>query len=61
MPMNRDELVRAITERARINSQAAEVALTNVLGELAAAQVFRQPGEEPGFINDNGCNTCPPQ
>jgi hypothetical protein len=60
--MNKHELVASIANRASIKETEAAVALNEAIAELVAPSIFRQPGEEVGFINDNNCtNNCKEQ
>ena len=57
--MEKTELIKAISKRANINTEQAEVALDQAIVELVSPKIFPKTGEEVGFINDNSCtNNC---
>lgn len=57
--IDKKELISVISKRAKINLAQAESAVNDVIVELVSPQLFAEPGEEVGFINDNHChNNC---
>lgn len=57
--MKKEEIVKAIAERHKIEPQAVESVVNELIAELASPYIFPTPGEEVGFINDNHCtNNC---
>jgi hypothetical protein len=57
--MEKEELVKAMASKLNINDSQAELTVNAVIAELASPLVFKKPGEEVGFINDNNCrNNC---
>jgi hypothetical protein len=60
--MDKKELIAAIAQRADIKEAAAAVALNEAIAEMVSPSIFKQPGGEVGFINDNNCtNNCKEQ
>lgn len=53
--MEKRELVSALAKRVKIDMAQAELAVNEVIAELASPYVFKKPGEEVAFL-DNGCN-----
>ena len=58
--MEKEELVKAIAKRISIDAQKAELAVNEVIAEIASPFVFRKPGEEVGFIDNSCTNNCKP-
>jgi len=57
--MKKEEIVKAIAERHKIEPKAVESVINELIAELASPYIFPTPGEEVGFINDNHCtNNC---
>ncbi|MBU0970283.1 MAG: hypothetical protein KKC20_06525 [Proteobacteria bacterium] len=57
--MEKSELIKAISKRANINPEQAELALDQTIVDLISPKIFPKTGEEVGFINDNNCkNNC---
>ncbi|AGA89377.1 hypothetical protein Thimo_0525 [Thioflavicoccus mobilis 8321] len=60
--MDKKELIANIAQRASIKETEAAVALNEAIAEMVSPSIFKQPGEEVGFINDNHChNNCKEQ
>jgi hypothetical protein len=58
--MEKEELIKAIAGRLKIETPVAESAVNQVIAELVSPFLLRKPGQEVGFINDNHCrNNCP--
>lgn len=57
--MKKEELVKAISTRHKMEPQVVESVVNELIADLASPYVFPAPGEEVGFINDNNCtNNC---
>lgn len=57
--MEKRELVGAIAKKFNLDESNAEHSVNAVITELASPYIFKRPGEEVGFINDNNCtNNC---
>ncbi len=57
--MDKQTLIATISTRANINVEQAEIALNEAIVEAVSPKIFKKPGEEVGFINDNHCtNNC---
>lgn len=57
--MKKDELIKKIATRQKIDPKSVELIIDETIAELAAPVLFPTPGEEVGFINDNNCkNNC---
>lgn len=56
--MEKKELVSALAKKMKVDTARAELAINEVIAELASPYVFRRPGEEVALL-DNGChNNC---
>ncbi len=58
--MEREELVKSIAKKLSIEEQKAEIAINEVIAELASPFVFRRPGEEVGLLDNSCTNNCKP-
>ena len=57
--MKKEELVKKIAERYKVDKKNVELIIDDAIAELASPVLFPTPGEEVGFINDNNCkNNC---
>ncbi|MBU0996350.1 MAG: hypothetical protein KJ737_27945 [Proteobacteria bacterium] len=53
--MEKLELIREISKRTNTNIDEAEIALDQVIIELASPKILPKPGRITRFINDNAC------
>jgi len=57
--MEKDELVKAIARKRKLEPAAVETIINETIAELASPYLFPVPGGKVGFINDNHCtNNC---
>ncbi len=59
-PMEKQELVKTIAGKLKIETGVAEQAVNDVIVELVSPYVLRRPGEEVAFLDNNCNNSCRP-
>lgn len=59
--MEREEFVKTLAERLRIDTTHAENAVNMTIAEIVSPFVFKRPGGEVGLLDNSCTNNCKPQ
>jgi hypothetical protein len=59
--MERKELVEMVSRRANVSMEQAELAINQTIVELVSPQLFKVPGGEVAFLDNNCNNNCKEQ
>lgn len=56
--MEKRELVSAIAKKIKIDMTQAELAVNEVIAELASPYILKKPGEEVALLDNSCTNNC---
>ena len=56
--MIKEELVKKIAKRFKIDQKKAELIVNDAIAEMASPALFPTPGEEVGFLDNSCTNNC---
>lgn len=56
--MEKEEFVKVLAERLRIDTKNAETAVNMTIAEIASPFVFKRPGGEVGLLDNSCTNNC---
>lgn len=56
--MEREEFVKTLAERLRIDTTHAETAVNMTIAEIVSPFIFKRPGGEVGFLDNSCTNNC---